>query len=70
MHLGFNLTGQRRALKETIASGMGSSDLGEDRRLPPLPRIEPLPRGPFNQFHAKETMAAGPSTPSPHEIAF
>ncbi|KAJ5610316.1 hypothetical protein N7510_007035 [Penicillium lagena] len=58
------------ALKETIASGMGPSDLGEDRRLPPLPRIEPLPRGPFNPFHAKETMSAGPSTPSPHETTF
>lgn len=27
--------------------------MSEDRRLPPLPRVEPLPRGPFNPFNNK-----------------
>ncbi|KAL3468276.1 hypothetical protein BJX64DRAFT_786 [Aspergillus heterothallicus] len=35
----------------TISSVASSpADMTEDRRLPPLPRIEPLPRDPFNQF--------------------
>lgn len=41
---------------------MTGSDLGDDRRLPPLPRVDPLPRGPFNPFHVKENFP--PSTPS------
>lgn len=44
---------------------MAGSNLGDDRRLPPLPRMEPLPRGPFSPFHAKE--AFGPSTPGPND---
>ena len=44
---------------------MTGSDLGDDRRLPPLPRVEPLPRGPFNPFHVKE--AFPPSTPGPQD---
>ena len=40
------------------------SNLGEDRRLPPLPRMEPLPRGPFNPFQAKEVF---PTTPGPND---
>lgn len=44
---------------------MAGSNLGEDRRLPPLPRMEPLPRGPFNPFHAKDAFA--PSTPGPND---
>ncbi|KAJ5133942.1 hypothetical protein N7448_001037 [Penicillium atrosanguineum] len=49
---------------KSSTSDMGSG-LGDDRRLPPLPRMEPLPRGPFNPFHAKE--AFGPTTPGPHD---
>lgn len=44
---------------------MAGSNLGDDRRLPPLPRMEPLPRGPFSPFHAKD--AFGPSTPGPND---
>ncbi|THC94453.1 hypothetical protein EYZ11_006056 [Aspergillus tanneri] len=36
----------------------------EDRRLPPLPRVEPLPRGPFNPFNST-VLAHGP--PSSHD---
>ncbi|KAJ5653376.1 hypothetical protein N7490_000379 [Penicillium lividum] len=54
------------SLKSTT-SAMSGSDLGEDRRLPPLPRVDPLPRGPFNlnPFHVKE--AFPPSTPGPQD---
>ncbi|PLN75805.1 hypothetical protein BDW42DRAFT_180009 [Aspergillus taichungensis] len=38
-----------------------SAEVGDDRRLPPLPRGEPLPRGPFNPFHANPNALA----PSP-----
>ena len=40
---------------------MAGSDVGEDRRLPPLPRMEPLPRGPFNPFNMKDAIV--PTTP-------
>ncbi|KAJ5714884.1 uncharacterized protein N7483_012065 [Penicillium malachiteum] len=52
---------------KSATSGMTSSDLGDERRLPPLPRVDPLPRGPFNlnPFHAKE--AFPPSTPGPQD---
>ncbi|KAJ5915071.1 hypothetical protein N7454_011183 [Penicillium verhagenii] len=61
---------QRRCSLPILKSstpGMSGSDLGEDRRLPPLPRVDPLPRGPFhlNPFHVKE--AFPPSTPGPQE---
>lgn len=45
---------------------MSNSNLGEDRRLPPLPRMEPLPRGPFNPFQVKDAFAP-PSTPGAQE---
>ncbi|KAJ5320374.1 hypothetical protein N7508_000657 [Penicillium antarcticum] len=48
------------SLRSSI-SGVAGSDVGEDRRLPPLPRMEPLPRGPFNPFNMKETLV--PTTP-------
>lgn len=44
---------------------MTASDVGDDRRLPPLPRIDPLPRGPFNPFH-KDTFT--PATPGAQEM--
>ncbi|KAJ5281485.1 hypothetical protein N7478_006857 [Penicillium angulare] len=46
---------------KSATSGMTDSALGDERRLPPLPRVEPAPRGPFNPFHVKE--AYPPSTP-------
>ncbi|KAJ6000769.1 hypothetical protein N7481_001178 [Penicillium waksmanii] len=52
------------SLKSTNST-MSNPALGEDRRLPPLPRMEPLPRGPFNPFQAKEAFA--PSTPGAQE---
>ncbi|KAJ5095310.1 hypothetical protein N7532_007601 [Penicillium argentinense] len=52
------------SLKSTTF-GTSSSNMGEDRRLPPLPRMEPLPRGPFNPFKAKDAFA--PSTPGPQD---
>lgn len=36
-----------------------------DRRLPPLPRVEPLPRGPFNPFNNSKSFA--PSPPASHD---
>ena len=59
-----SLTGISSSLKSSTA-GMTGSDVGEDRRLPPLPRVEPLPRGPFNPFHVRESF--GPSTPGPQD---
>ncbi|KAJ5718219.1 hypothetical protein N7488_003865 [Penicillium malachiteum] len=52
---------------KSATSGMTSADLGDERRLPPLPRVDPLPRGPFNlnPFHVKE--AFPPSTPGPQD---
>lgn len=42
---------------------MATSDLGEERRLPPLPQILPLPpRGPFSTFNVKDTLV--PTTPN------
>ncbi|KAB8075552.1 hypothetical protein BDV29DRAFT_190065 [Aspergillus leporis] len=37
----------------SIANTPSSTELTEDRRLPPLPRVEPLPRGPFNPLTSK-----------------
>ncbi|KAL2867881.1 putative HLH DNA binding domain protein [Aspergillus lucknowensis] len=49
----------------SISSATSSTaDLTEDRRLPPLPRIEPLPRDPFNPF-AQRIFA--PSPPNTHD---
>ncbi|KAJ5081550.1 hypothetical protein NUU61_009814 [Penicillium alfredii] len=50
---------------KSATSGMTGPDLGGERRLPPLPRVEPLPRGPFNPFHVKEAFT--PSTPGPQD---
>jgi len=48
------------------STSMGSSDVGEERRLPPLPQILPLPpRGPFNPFNAKDALV--PTTPGPQD---
>lgn len=44
---------------------MNNTNLGEERRLPPLPRMEPLPRGPFNPFQPNDAFA--PSTPGAQE---
>ncbi|KAF7719118.1 Uncharacterized protein PECH_001744 [Penicillium ucsense] len=45
-------------------AGSNSNTLGEGRRLPPLPRMDPLPRGPFNPFNKD---ALGPLTPGAHD---
>lgn len=47
---------------------MTNTNLGEDRRLPPLPRMEPLPRGPFDPFQTKDALV--PSTPGAHQESF
>ncbi|KAJ5350221.1 hypothetical protein N7541_007948 [Penicillium brevicompactum] len=45
---------------------MGASDVGEERRLPPLPQILPLPsRGPFNSFDTKNALVR--TTPGPQD---
>ncbi|KAJ5570499.1 uncharacterized protein N7459_009929 [Penicillium hispanicum] len=56
----------RRCSLPSLKSTTSGSDLGEDRRLPPLPRVEPLPRGPFNPFHVKDAFSA-PTTPGPQD---
>ncbi|KAL4956594.1 hypothetical protein BDW69DRAFT_158353 [Aspergillus filifer] len=48
----------------SISSTLSPADITEDRRLPPLPRIEPLQRDPFNPYTHKSFM---PSPPSTHE---
>ncbi|PYH45184.1 putative HLH DNA binding domain protein [Aspergillus saccharolyticus JOP 1030-1] len=48
----------------TISSASSTADMSDDRRLPPLPRVEPLPRGPFNPFTS--TIFA-PSPPTSHD---
>ncbi|KAL2852802.1 hypothetical protein BJY01DRAFT_86379 [Aspergillus pseudoustus] len=47
----------------TISSAASSpAEMTEDRRLPPLPRIEPLPRDPFNQFPHRRFAQSPPSS--------
>ncbi|KAL4939013.1 hypothetical protein BDV06DRAFT_199797 [Aspergillus oleicola] len=48
----------------SLSSTSNPADMTEDRRLPPLPRIEPLQRDLFNPFTHKNFM---PSPPSTHE---
>ncbi|KKK22552.1 hypothetical protein ARAM_005079 [Aspergillus rambellii] len=48
-----------RSISSTTPS---TADMTEDRRLPPLPRVEPLPRGPFNLFTPKIFAPSPPST--------
>ncbi|RAH74585.1 putative HLH DNA binding domain protein [Aspergillus aculeatinus CBS 121060] len=48
----------------TISSASSTADMSDDRRLPPLPRVEPLPRGPFNPFTSN---IFAPSPPTSHE---
>ncbi|EHA20409.1 hypothetical protein CBS115989_536 [Aspergillus niger] len=45
----------------SLSSASSTADMSEDRRLPPLPRVEPLPRGPFDPF----TSNIGATTSSP-----
>ncbi|QQK44842.1 Helix-loop-helix DNA-binding [Penicillium digitatum] len=48
------------------STSVAASDVGEERRLPPLPQILPLPpRGPFSPFNVKDTLV--PNTPGPQE---
>ncbi|KAJ5143997.1 uncharacterized protein N7515_002784 [Penicillium bovifimosum] len=48
------------------SNSMAASDVGEERRLPPLPQILPLPpRGPFNPFNVKDALV--PTTPNVQE---
>ncbi|CEJ62028.1 hypothetical protein PMG11_10543 [Penicillium brasilianum] len=56
---------RRCSLPSLKSTAMTNTNLGEDRRLPPLPRMDPLPRGPFNPFQHKDTFA--PSTPGAQE---
>ncbi|CAG8234457.1 unnamed protein product [Penicillium salamii] len=47
-------------------ASMTPSEVGEERRLPPLPQILPLPaRGPFSPFNAKDALV--PTTPGPQD---
>ncbi|KAL4785768.1 hypothetical protein BJX76DRAFT_323583 [Aspergillus varians] len=48
----------------SISSTSSPADMTEDRRLPPLPRIEPLQRDLFNPFTQRNFM---PSPPGTHE---
>ncbi|KAJ6123797.1 hypothetical protein N7471_011114 [Penicillium samsonianum] len=48
------------------STSMAASDVGEERRLPPLPQILPLPpRGPFSPFNVKDALV--PTTPGPQD---
>ncbi|KAE8157153.1 hypothetical protein BDV40DRAFT_279150 [Aspergillus tamarii] len=49
----------------SIASAPNATEMTEDRRLPPLPRVDPLPRGPFNPLASSKIFA--PSPPSSQE---
>ncbi|EAW10151.1 putative HLH DNA binding domain protein [Aspergillus clavatus NRRL 1] len=56
---------QRCALpgvRSISCSSSGPVDLGDDRKLPPLPRVEPLPRGPFNPFTSNIFAPSPPSS--------
>ncbi|KAL2833364.1 hypothetical protein BDW59DRAFT_180106 [Aspergillus cavernicola] len=44
------------------------TDMTEDRRLPPLPRIEPLQRDLFNPFTHRNLMPSPPSTHEPFPV--
>ncbi|KAL5363651.1 hypothetical protein BJX96DRAFT_167657 [Aspergillus floccosus] len=46
----------------SLSSAPSPADMTEDRRLPPLPRVEPLPRGPFNPFNANILAPSPPSS--------
>lgn len=46
----------------TISSTSSPADMTEDRRLPPLPRIEPLQRDLFNPFTQRNLMPSPPGT--------
>lgn len=48
------------SVRSLSSNSAGAVDMSDDRRLPPLPRVEPLPRGPFNPFNAR-TFAPSPS---------
>ncbi|KAL3481586.1 HLH DNA binding domain protein [Aspergillus californicus] len=46
----------------SISCTSSPTDMTEDRRLPPLPRIEPIQRDLFNQYTHRSFMASPPST--------
>ncbi|KAL4889053.1 hypothetical protein BDV59DRAFT_196018 [Aspergillus ambiguus] len=46
----------------SISGAPSPADMTEDRRLPPLPRVEPLPRGPFNPFNSNVFAPSPPSS--------
>ncbi|KAE8390612.1 hypothetical protein BDV23DRAFT_193706 [Aspergillus alliaceus] len=46
----------------SIANAPNAAEMTEDRRLPPLPRVEPLPRGPFNPLTSKVFAPSPPSS--------
>ncbi|OOF97778.1 hypothetical protein ASPCADRAFT_127975 [Aspergillus carbonarius ITEM 5010] len=48
----------------SISSASSTTDMTDDRRLPPLPRVEPLPRGPFNPFTSNIFATSPPSSQS------
>ncbi|PYI06675.1 hypothetical protein BO78DRAFT_469828 [Aspergillus sclerotiicarbonarius CBS 121057] len=46
----------------SISSASSTADMTDDRRLPPLPRVDPLPRGPFNPFTSNIFATSPPSS--------
>lgn len=62
----FFLTLVSRSVRSLSSHSLGA-DLSEDRRLPPLPRVEPLPRGPFNPFNPLNSKFLVPSPPASQE---
>ncbi|KAF9887896.1 hypothetical protein FE257_009556 [Aspergillus nanangensis] len=46
----------------SLSNGPSSTELTDDRRLPPLPRVEPLPRGPLYPFTSNIFAPSPPSS--------
>ncbi|PYH50118.1 uncharacterized protein BO96DRAFT_505091, partial [Aspergillus niger CBS 101883] len=46
------IPGRRILPVSSQSNGALVADMSEDRRLPPLPCVEPLPRGPLDPFSA------------------
>ncbi|KAK1138337.1 hypothetical protein N8T08_002824 [Aspergillus melleus] len=47
-------------VRSLSSSTSAAAEMTEDRRLPPLPRVDPLPRGPFNPFDSSTALAHSP----------
>ncbi|EPS31184.1 hypothetical protein PDE_06139 [Penicillium oxalicum 114-2] len=59
-----NVSSSANNSSSSSSNNNNNNALGEGRRLPPLPRMDPLPRGPFNPFN-KDVL--GPLTPGVHD---